>query len=137
MLPLCSSHVSVHSPRFGGSASAGSLQAVNRQDRERSRPGIRGRANATHFETVTCYAAGDDEPGLTCRRRIGSLVVENSLATEGGRIGRSIDLHSPEAVTLLVAAGPGFSFMSMHGLSREFREAFLGMVRGTWTPDEP
>ncbi len=101
------------------------------------------------------------EKGSATRR-----LIENWLASEGGRIGQSIELHSPEAVKILVAAGLGFSFMSMHGLSREFREkrlkrirltglslkrpiylvrhekkhdspvmeAFLGMVRGTWTP---
>ena len=44
-------------------------------------------------------------------------------------MGRSIELHSPEAVKILVAAGLGLSFMSVHGLSREFREKRLKRVR--------
>ncbi len=64
------------------------------------------------------------EQGSATRR-----LIEGWLAARGSKIGRSIELRSPEAVKILVAAGLGFSFMSVHGLSREFREKRLKRIR--------
>ncbi|MEE9281361.1 MAG: LysR family transcriptional regulator [Myxococcota bacterium] len=63
--------------------------------------------------------------GETCvMRERGSAtreLFEAWLARAGGKIGRTIELESPEAAKLLVAAGVGFSFMSLHGLQSEIR----------------
>jgi DNA-binding transcriptional LysR family regulator len=52
-------------------------------------------------------------------------LFESWLAQHGGQPGRAIELHSPEAVKALVAAGVGFSFMSVHGLEEDFRRQRL------------
>jgi DNA-binding transcriptional LysR family regulator len=56
------------------------------------------------------------EKGSATRR-----LFESWLARVGGRIGQTIELDSPEAAKVLVAAGVGFSFISVHGLRGEIR----------------
>jgi len=52
-------------------------------------------------------------------------LFESWLASQGGTIGKAIELNCPEAVKTLVAAGIGFSFMSVHGLRDDFRQKRL------------
>ncbi len=56
-------------------------------------------------------------------------LFESWLAAKGGRIGPAIELHCPEAAKILIAAGVGFSFMSLNGLKDEFRARRLKRVR--------
>lgn len=60
------------------------------------------------------------EKGSATRR-----LFESWLAKSGGKIGRTIELHSPEAVKVLVSAGVGISFISAHGLGKELRQKRL------------
>ncbi len=48
-------------------------------------------------------------------------LFESWLAKTGTTLGSTIELHGPEAVKALVAAGVGISFMSIHGLKQEIR----------------
>jgi len=56
------------------------------------------------------------EKGSATRR-----LFESWLARNGGEVGRTIELRSPEAIKALVAAGVGFSFMSVLALEEELR----------------
>lgn len=60
------------------------------------------------------------EPGSATRK-----LFESWLTAHGGKIGRAIELKSPEAVKALVAAGVGFSFMSIHGLQADLAQQRL------------
>jgi DNA-binding transcriptional LysR family regulator len=52
-------------------------------------------------------------------------LFEQRFAALGGQIRRAIELNSPEGIKELVRAGIGVSFMSAHGLRREFRDRQL------------
>jgi len=52
-------------------------------------------------------------------------LFESWFASKGGKIGKTILLHSPEAAKSLVGAGVGISFMSLYGLRVEFRQKKL------------
>lgn len=60
------------------------------------------------------------EKGSATRR-----LFETWLAEGGGRIGKTIELKSPETVKALVTAGIGFSFMSASGLRDDCRAGRL------------
>ncbi|MHC4136153.1 MAG: LysR family transcriptional regulator [Planctomycetota bacterium] len=60
------------------------------------------------------------EKGSATRR-----LFESWLARNDGATGLTIELHSPEAIKALVAAGVGFSFMSVHALKDELRRKRL------------
>jgi DNA-binding transcriptional LysR family regulator len=60
------------------------------------------------------------ERGSATRR-----LFESWLEKSGGKIGRAIELHCPEAVKALVTAGVGFSFISAHGVGEEIRQKRL------------
>lgn len=55
-------------------------------------------------------------------------LFEHRWTAAGGKIARSIELASPEGIKALVGAGLGVSFMSIHGLRREFADGRLGPV---------
>jgi DNA-binding transcriptional LysR family regulator len=52
-------------------------------------------------------------------------LFESWLAKSGGKIGKTIELHCPEAVKALVTAGVGISFISAHGLEEEVQQKRL------------
>lgn len=60
------------------------------------------------------------EKGSATRR-----LFESWLGKSGGKMGRAIELHCPEAVKALVMAGVGFSFISAHGIAEEIRQKQL------------
>lgn len=68
----------------------------------------RRRVAPRSLEAETCIIR---EKGSATRR-----LFEAWLAGTGARFGRTIELPGPEAAKVLVAAGIGFSFMSVHGL---------------------
>jgi DNA-binding transcriptional LysR family regulator len=73
----------------------------------------RGRIDPRSLESETWVMR---EKGSATRQ-----LFESWLARVGGKIGRTIELHCPEAAKAVVAAGVGFSFMSVHGLHGQIR----------------
>jgi DNA-binding transcriptional LysR family regulator len=67
------------------------------------------------------------ERGAATRR-----IMESWLARRSLKVGHAIEMSCPEGVKALVAAGVGFSYMSIHGLRRESRKGELRIlnVRG-------
>ncbi len=64
------------------------------------------------------------EPGSATRMRFDAW-----LAAAGVRLGRTIELSCPETVKALVAGGLGMSYLSEHGLRREFSRGSLRRIR--------
>ena len=55
-------------------------------------------------------------------------MFESWLADHDGKLGKTIEVQGPEAGKILVAAGMGFSFMSVHGLRNELRRKRLARL---------
>ena len=77
----------------------------------------RRRITPRSLEKETCIIR---EKGSATRR-----LFESWLTSQGGKLGKVIELHSLEAVKVLVAASMGFSFISVRGLRVELRSKQL------------
>lgn len=69
------------------------------------------RRRAVRAEDLVAHTFVIREPGSATRQ-----LFESWLASRGLRLGRQVELHCPEAIKTLVAAGVGVAVSSCHGL---------------------
>ena len=67
---------------------------------------------------LPAFVFGRAEASQTHTRQL----FESWLKGVGGKLSQTIEVHGSEAAKILVEAGIGYSFMSVHGLHREIRE---------------